>query len=74
MTSSMVTTTPNALVKDTHPDRMPMILAPAEYAQWLTCTPDEAFALIKPFPAERMVTHQSGEAQKSDHGGMTAAR
>jgi putative SOS response-associated peptidase YedK len=27
ITSSMVTTTPNDLVKDTHPDRMPMISA-----------------------------------------------
>ncbi|WP_255509727.1 SOS response-associated peptidase [Oceaniovalibus sp. ACAM 378] len=73
ITRSMVTTTPNALVKDTHPDRMPMILAPEDYAQWLTGTPDEAFALIKPFPAERMVIHQSGEALKPDRGGMTAA-
>jgi putative SOS response-associated peptidase YedK len=69
----MVTTTPNALVKDTHPDRMPMILDPEDYAQWLTGTPEDAFALIKSFPAERMVIHQSGEALTSDHGGMTAA-
>ncbi|MCF7701814.1 hypothetical protein GLR48_21490 [Loktanella sp. M215] len=69
----MVTTTPNALVKDTHPDRMPMIFAPADYTQSLTGTPDGAFALIKPFPVERMVVHQSVEALKSDHGGMTAA-
>jgi putative SOS response-associated peptidase YedK len=68
ITSSMVTTTPNDLVKDTHPDRMPMILAPEDYAQWLTGTPDEAFALIRPFLAERMVIHQSGEGLKSDHG------
>ncbi len=73
ITSSMVTTLPNDLVKETHPDRMPMILAPEDYTQWLTGTPEEAFALIKPFPAERMVIHQSGEALKSDHGGMTAA-
>jgi putative SOS response-associated peptidase YedK len=73
MTSSMITTTPNALVKDTHPDRMPLILAPEDYTQWLTGTPDDAFALIKPFPAERMEIHQSGEALKSDPGGMTAA-
>tara|TARA_R100000935_G_scaffold1285_1_gene4058 strand:+ start:4241 stop:4801 length:561 start_codon:yes stop_codon:yes gene_type:complete len=30
VTSSMVTTTPNALVEDSHPDRMPMILAPED--------------------------------------------
>jgi putative SOS response-associated peptidase YedK len=69
ITNSMVTTTPNELVKETHPDRMPMILDPEDYAQWLTGTPDEAFALIKPFPAERMVIHQNGEGLKSDHGG-----
>ena len=69
-TSSMVTTTPNALVKETHPDRMPVILDPDDYAQWLTGTPDEAFALCRPFPADRMVIHQSGEKLKSDRGGL----
>jgi len=52
---------------------MPMILAPEDYAQWLTGTPDEAFALIKPFPVERMVIHQSGEGMKSDRCGLSAA-
>ncbi len=70
ITSSMVTTTPNALTKETHPDRMPTILDPDNYEAWLTGTPDEAFALIKPFPAERMVFHQSGVGLKSDHGGI----
>ena len=60
ITNSMVTSTPNDLVRETHPDRMPVILDPADYAQWLTGTPDEAFALLKPFPADRMVIHQSG--------------
>ncbi len=50
-----------------------MILAPEDYAQWLTGTPDDAVALIKPFAAERMVIHQRGEGLKSDHGGMAAA-
>jgi len=69
ITSSMVTTTPNALTKETHPDRMPMILDPDDYDLWLTGTPDEAFELIKPFPAERMVIHQQGVGMKSDHAG-----
>lgn len=73
MTSSIITTTPNALVQDTHPDRMPMILAPENYTQWQTGTPDEAFDLIKPFPAEQKVIHQSGEGLKSDHGGLDTA-
>jgi putative SOS response-associated peptidase YedK len=72
VTSSMVTTTPNDLVRDNHPDRMPMILAPDDYSQRLTGTPDEAFSLIKPLSADCMVVHQSGEGLKSDRGGMIA--
>lgn len=70
ITASMVTTTPNALTRQTHPDRMPMILDAADYQTWLTGSADAAFALIAPFPAERMVIHQSGEGLKSDHGGL----
>ncbi|SEQ88574.1 hypothetical protein SAMN05428995_1161 [Loktanella sp. DSM 29012] len=47
-----------------------MILAPEDYAQWLEGTPDEAFDLIKPYPADRMLIHQSGEGLKSDRGGL----
>lgn len=36
----------------------------------LAGTPDEAFALLKPFPADRMMVHQSGEGLNSDHGGL----
>jgi len=68
VTSSMVTTTPNELVRDTHPDRMPVILHREDYEDWLTGEPDAAFALIRPFPAEDMVIHQSGESLKSDRG------
>ncbi len=49
ITSSMITTTPNELVKDTHPDRMPTILHPEDYEEWLTGGPDAAFALLRPF-------------------------
>lgn len=70
ITSSMVTTTPNELTRDTHPDRMPMILDPDDYETWLTGTPEEAFALIRPFAADRMVIHQSGEGLKSDRAGL----
>jgi putative SOS response-associated peptidase YedK len=73
ITSSIVTTTPNALTRETHPDRMPTILHPDDYDTWLTGTADEAFALIKPYPAEWMVIHQSGEGLKSDHGGSISA-
>ncbi len=66
MTSSMVTTSPNALTRDAHPDRMPMILHPADYDTWLNGSAAQAFDLIKPFPADQMVVHQSGEGLKSD--------
>ena len=68
VTSSIVTTAPNELVRDVHPDRMPAILAPADYETWLTGEPDEAFDLIRPFQADRMVVHQSGLDLTSDHG------
>jgi len=70
ITSSMVTTTPNSLVRDTHPDRMPAILHPDDYEAWLTAEPDAAFDLIKPYPADLMTIYQSGEGLKSDRGGF----
>lgn len=69
----MVTTTPNALTQQTHPDRMPMILDPEDYDTWLTAAPDKAFALIRPFPAECIIIHQSGEGFGLNCGGMDAA-
>ena len=70
ITSSIITTTPNALVRNTHPDRMPAILHADDYDAWLTGRPDEAFALIRPFSADQMIIHQSGEGLKFDSGGM----
>ena len=70
VTSSIITTTPNELVKETHPDRMPVILDPEDYTAWLSAEPDDAFGLIRPYPAEKMVIHQSGEGLKSDRGGL----
>jgi putative SOS response-associated peptidase YedK len=66
ITSSIVTTTPNELTRETHPDRMPVILYPDDYETWLTASADEAFNLLRPYPAEDMVIHQSGEGLKSD--------
>ena len=70
ITSSMITTTPNALVKDTHPDRMPAILNPEDYEAWLTAPAEDAFRLIRPYPAAKMVIHQQGKDLKSDRGGL----
>ncbi|MEL6424984.1 MAG: SOS response-associated peptidase family protein [Pseudomonadota bacterium] len=70
LTSTIVTTTTNELVRPVHSDRMPVILRPESYETWLTGDPDEAFDLIEPFAAEDMLVHQSGEGLKSDHGGI----
>ncbi len=53
---TIVTTLPNKLMVTIH-DRMPVILKPDDYAQWLDKapqTPQDLNPLIKPFPAELM--------------------
>jgi putative SOS response-associated peptidase YedK len=53
---TIITTTPNALMAELH-DRMPVIIAPADYATWLGETaiePDAARALLRPYPADDM--------------------
>ena len=66
---SMVTTTPNEIVASVHPDRMPAILAVADYATWLEARPSEALLLIRPYPAERMAVIGSGEGMKGEPWG-----
>ena len=53
---TIITTTANDLVGRVH-DRMPVILASADYGTWLDpTTPAEALqALLRPYPAEAMV-------------------
>lgn len=63
---SMMTTTSNEVVKPIHPSRMPVILDPADCDTWLTGTPDEAEALLKPFAADQM--HIAMEGGKTDDG------
>ncbi len=65
-TYTIVTTKPNALVKPIHPDRMPVIVDPDDYDTWLNGSPDNAAALLRPFPADRMQVFKSGEDEKSD--------
>jgi putative SOS response-associated peptidase YedK len=49
----IVTCAPNELAARFH-DRMPVIIAPEDYDTWLTGTPEEALALLKPYPADAM--------------------
>lgn len=52
-TCCLITTAPNEIMMPVH-DRMPVIVSPDDYAQWLTGEPVEAQALIKPYPIEDM--------------------
>ena len=53
-TFSMVTTTPNDLVKPIHPTRMPVILPPERHETWLTGSVSEAEDCLAPYPAGNM--------------------
>jgi len=53
---TILTTDPNEVTRPVH-DRMPVILAPADYAPWLDPQPNRNLqlrALLKPFPSEAM--------------------
>jgi putative SOS response-associated peptidase YedK len=70
-THTIITTTANDVVRPVHPDRMPVILDPADYERWLTGSADEANALLRPFPAERMRIVAEGVGLRSDAGAET---
>lgn len=56
---AIITTAPNELLATIH-DRMPVILEPKNYADWLDAaprTPESLGPLIKPFPARLMEAH-----------------
>jgi putative SOS response-associated peptidase YedK len=56
---TIVTTTPNAICAPIH-DRMPVILEPSSYGQWLGDEPADAVRLLmmlRPYPAERMTAY-----------------
>jgi putative SOS response-associated peptidase YedK len=60
-TYSFLTTTPNPLVATINHERMPVLLTQEEeFEAWLKGPPDEAFALLREYPAERMRLVQEG--------------
>ncbi|MEM9360723.1 MAG: SOS response-associated peptidase [Pseudomonadota bacterium] len=66
-THTMVTTEANDLVRPIHAKgRMPVILDPESYGTWLTGSDDEAFALLKPYPSERMRIASQGLDVRAD--------
>jgi putative SOS response-associated peptidase YedK len=55
-TCALITTGPNALMRPIH-DRMPVLLAPEQFASWLdprVTQPDELASLLRAAPAETM--------------------
>jgi len=59
-TATILTTEPNEITRPVH-DRMPVILAPADYARWLDPGAGGFGALrplLVPFPAEAMIAHR----------------
>ena len=52
-TCAIVTTEANALLMPLH-DRMPLIIAPADYERWLDKAEDDVTDLFRPFPSEAM--------------------
>ncbi len=68
-TYTVITTTANVLVKPIHPQRMPVILKPEDYEQWMYGNADDAFELLEPFNSNEMTIVRSGEGEKSDPAG-----
>jgi putative SOS response-associated peptidase YedK len=50
---SLITTRPNGLVAPVH-NRMPVIIAPEDYAAWLDSTASDPMRFVQPYPAARM--------------------
>ena len=56
---SLITTEPNKVTAPIH-DRMPLIVAPEDYAEWLDTANEDARRFIRPYPAERMAARPVG--------------
>jgi putative SOS response-associated peptidase YedK len=59
LSCTIITTTPNSLLEPIH-NRMPVILPPSAFAQWLEPgeqNPSTLQALIQPYPAEAMTAY-----------------
>jgi putative SOS response-associated peptidase YedK len=55
-TFCVITTEPNEVTAPIH-DRMPVVIAPADYDAWLTVEANKAQDLLRPYPAELMKAH-----------------
>jgi putative SOS response-associated peptidase YedK len=52
----IVTTDANDLMRTIH-DRMPVIVDPADFDEWLSGEPDAAAELLRPFPPDAMIAY-----------------
>ena len=55
-TCTIVTTPANPLIRPLH-DRMPLIIAPEDYARWLDRSVEDVTDLLSPYPASAMAFH-----------------
>lgn len=54
LSHTVVTTTANDIVRPVHPKRMVVILDPSDFETWLNGSAEDALALLRPYPSERM--------------------
>ena len=66
LTYSVITTVAKDLVATVLPGRIPVILDPTDYDTWLEGDPEEARALLRPFPAGRMCIAREGIHARED--------
>ena len=63
MLFSFLTTDSNEIVKPVHAKAMPVLLTEENWDTWLAAPAEEALALQRPFPVERMQIVATGERQ-----------
>ncbi len=70
---AFMTTSPNALTDSINHERMPVLLSdPADFDTWLVGSPEEAYNLVRTYPAERMRIVQSGKEKRDFLGAEVA--